>query len=144
MSYSEITSEEMQRRIEEWKSGNNTYQEKALSFNGRYWTAMDNTEGLCELEEFTDKMEALVWLDEADLSTKKGISDKDQWDIFNEALLYYKDSVAPLYLDLIAENPVEGLYQALTDFLTNDSYWDDKEGIPLTWEEILKDMTIRN
>ena len=75
---------------------------------------------------------------------KKGMSESEQWGLYDEAFLYYRDQVAPLYLDLIAENPVEGLYQALADFLDNDSYWDDEEGLPLTWEEILKGMTIRN
>lgn len=75
---------------------------------------------------------------------KKGISEKEQWVLYDEAISYFRNEVAPLYLDLIAENPIEGLYQALTDFLTNDSYFDDEEGQPIPWDDILRGLTIRN
>lgn len=75
--------------------------------------------------------------------TKAGMPDKEQWGLFDEALNYFRDNVAPLYMDLISADPVEGLYQALTDFLSNDSYWDDEDGA-LTWDDILRGMTVRN
>lgn len=73
----------------------------------------------------------------------RNICEKEQWKLYDEAMNYLRDEVAPLYLDLISENPIEGLYQALTDFLTNDSYWDDDEGQAISWDDVLKGLTIR-
>ena len=60
--------------------------------------------------------------------------------VFDDAMRYFAEEVAPLYDDLIAKDPYTGLCTAISDFLTNDScVLVDNIGY-LSWEEALKDM----
>lgn len=60
--------------------------------------------------------------------------------VFDDAMRYFAEEVAPLYDDLIAKDPYTGLCTAISDFLTNDScVLVDSVGY-LSWEEALKDM----
>ena len=59
--------------------------------------------------------------------------------VFDDAMRYFGEEVAPLYDDLIAKDPYTGLCTAISDFLTNDSCV-QVNGEYLSWEEALKGM----
>ena len=67
---------------------------------------------------------------------KKEIEDR----VFDDAMRYFAEEVAPLYDDLIAKDPYEGLCTAISDFLTNDSCVQVDNVGYLSWEEALKGM----
>lgn len=59
-------------------------------------------------------------------------------DLFEEAMTYLYMEVLPLYQDMVLTSPREGLDQAVSDFLSNDSsIWDREEKRFLSWEEAL-------
>ena len=59
-------------------------------------------------------------------------------DLFEEAMTYLYMDVLPLYQDMVLTSPREGLDQAVSDFLSNDSsIWDKEEKRFLSWEEAL-------
>ena len=60
--------------------------------------------------------------------------------IFTDGMRYFSDEVLPLYADKIAEDPLEGIRIAATDFLSNDSSI-QVNGECISWEEALRDMT---
>ena len=66
---------------------------------------------------------------------KKEIEDR----VFDDAMRYFAEEVAPLYDDLISKDPYKGLCTAISDFLTNDSCI-EVNGCFLSWEEALKGM----
>lgn len=66
---------------------------------------------------------------------KKEIEDR----IFEDAMRYFAEEVAPLYDDAIARDPYKGLCDAIADFLTNDSCV-EVQGCFISWEEALRDM----
>lgn len=60
-------------------------------------------------------------------------------DLFEEAMDYLYMDVLPLYQDMVHTSPREGLDQAVSDFLSNESsIWDREEKRFLTWEEALE------
>ena len=60
--------------------------------------------------------------------------------VFDDAMRYFAEEVAPLYDDLISKDPYEGLCMAISDFLTNDSCVQVDNVGYLSWEEALKGM----
>lgn len=67
---------------------------------------------------------------------KKEIEDR----VFEDAMRYFAEEVVPLYDDLIAKDPYDGLCMAISDFLTNDSCVQVDNVGYLSWEEALKGM----
>ena len=67
---------------------------------------------------------------------KKEIEDR----VFDDAMRYFAEEVAPLYDDLISKDPYEGLCTAISDFLSNDSCVQVDNVGYLSWEEALKGM----